>query len=122
MTTYCDKSNEELQEEGINYSVAFCYLNGPLLEGKGLCQAYAYAYQLLCQRAGLWCVCDSNDMHCWNLVMLDNCLTYYVDPTWCDDHYLDEGYDPAYFLLTQKQFEDTHDTTNTDWVATGTPL
>ncbi|MBQ7580640.1 MAG: hypothetical protein IJU39_04955 [Clostridia bacterium] len=121
-TTYLDKTDEELQEEGINFDYAYCYLNGPLLDGEGLCQAYAYAYQLLCQREGLWCVCDSGGVHCWNQVMLDNGLTYGVDPTWCDADYSDKGYDTDSFLLTQKELEDTHDTKGTHWVATGTPL
>lgn len=119
MTTYVDKSeNEELykNETGDQASWAYCYLNGPFLYGEGLCQAYAQAYQYLCNRAGLWCICTEGGCHMWNLVMLEDGLTYHVDLTWSDT----ENNFMAYFLLTQEEIEVNH--THEDkyeWCATG---
>ena len=68
--------------------VEYIYADGPILYGKGICQSYAYAYQWLCQNAGLWCTSCSGwagDLgHCWNVVKLDNGKTYYMDVTWAD--------------------------------------
>ncbi len=85
---------------------AYCYMNGPFLQGKGLCQAYAYAYQYLCKRAGLWCICTSGGCHCWNVVMLEDGSTYHVDITWADTW--DNEFNEYYFLLTQEELEKDH--------------
>ena len=77
-TEYVDKSDSEVP----NWS--WCYMNGVFLEGEGVCQAYAYAYQYLCHRAGLWSVTVSGNCHCWNMVQLENGATYHVDLTWAD--------------------------------------
>lgn len=76
--------------EMTEYSEEFDYLyaDGPLLYGKGMCQSYSFAYQLLCQIAELWCItCDgefNGISHTWNVIMLDDGLTYYMDLTRAD--------------------------------------
>ena len=69
------------------------HADGPLLYGKGICQSYAYAYQWLCQKAGLWNITCSGMAggigHCWNVVMLDDGQTYYMDLTWADGDQID---------------------------------
>lgn len=57
--------------------------------GKGVCDAYAYAYQALCEAAGLHCevvigfVDGEQDMHAWNIVKIGHYF-YHVDVTWDD--------------------------------------
>ncbi len=111
-TEYVDKSDSEIPDW------AWCYMNGPFLDGEGVCQAYAYAYQYLCHRAGLWCVTVSGDCHCWNIVQLENGDTYHVDLTWADSSIQFEDY----FLLTQEEIEFDHIPAEGEWVATGKPL
>ncbi len=35
------------------------------------CMAYSYAFQFLCDRAGIPCILVCNDVHMWNQVYLD---------------------------------------------------
>lgn len=104
MTVYYD------DEDGKAEDWSYCYMSGPLLEGKGLCQAYAQAYQYLCNRAGLWCICTGGKgygvAHSWNVVMLEDGSTYHVDVTWADSEY--QGFDESYFLLTEEEIEADH--------------
>lgn len=95
--------------------ISVLYANGPLLLGKGICQSYSYAYQWLCHRAGLWCVTCSGDCHCWNVIKLDNGLTYHVDLTWADS----SGNFERYFCLTQSEIEIDHTLCDGEWIADG---
>lgn len=65
------------------YSIYNAYII--LVEGYGVCQAYAYAYQLLLHSAGINCLYVTSDSmnHGWNLVELDG-EWYHVDVTWDD--------------------------------------
>lgn len=128
MTTYVDKSeNEELysHETGDRASWAYCYMNGPILYGEGVCQAYAYAYQYLCNRAGLWCITTtgysiSGVAHAWNIIMLEDGSTFHADLTWADAEEEKDGFDESYFLLTQAEIEVDHiHEEAADWAATG---
>lgn len=64
---------------------------GALVDGSCVCEGYARAFQLLCQRAGITCVCILGDSmadgeregHMWNAVRIDG-VWYYCDPTWND--------------------------------------
>lgn len=64
---------------------------GLLDKNKGVCQAYATLFQVLCSRIGVPCGCitglggDSSnmDLHMWNVVVLDK-KEYYVDVTFDD--------------------------------------
>lgn len=68
-------------------SMVMHHPEGVLLEGSGVCESYALAYQMLLQEAGI----DSmyvtgysrGESHAWNLVSLDGEWTY-IDTTWND--------------------------------------
>ncbi len=97
------------------------YADGPLLRGKGICQSYAYAYQWLCQRAGLWCITCSGygagEGHCWNVIMLDDGTTYYMDLTWEDSSKAKNGY--YYFMTYETCIATGHTIDKGEWIATG---
>ena len=105
------------------YSEEFEYLyaDGPLLYGKGMCQSYAFAYQWLCQTAGLWCItCKGSGIgvaHAWNVVMLDDGHTYYMDLTWEDDSSAEKG--KYYFMSYQDCIDTGHALDDGEWIATG---
>lgn len=84
---------------------------GVLLNGTGVCESYALAYQILLQEAGI----DSlyltgysrGESHAWNLVSLDG-QWYYIDTTWNDPKGGGaETHD--YFGLTDALFSRDHD-------------
>lgn len=102
------------------YDISYSYLNGPLLHGDAICQSYAFAYEYLCHRAGLWCVTVESTDHMWNLVRLEDGSTYHIDVTWCDDEIY--GFTKFYFLLTQEQIETDHYPMDGTWIATGEAL
>ncbi len=92
------------------------YADGPLLYGKGVCQAYAFAYQLLCQEAGLWCILCYGDNHAWNVVKPDDGLTYYMDLTWQDATTRRDYY---YFMSYEKCLATGHTLYDGEWIADG---
>ncbi|MBQ3151109.1 MAG: hypothetical protein IJB86_07710 [Clostridia bacterium] len=103
-TTYTDNDEKDYLLR-VNYDFSYSYMNGILLKGKGLCQAYAQAYQYLCHRAGLWNITVSGGNHEWNMVKLEDGSTYHVDVTWADGV---GGFDEYYFLMTQEEAEYDH--------------
>lgn len=117
ITEYEDKSdfNNDPKTPEAEKNWSYCYADGPLLYGEGVCQAYSYAYQWICHRAGLWCVTCSGDCHCWNVIMLDDGSTYHVDLTWCDGSDNFNGY----FCLTQEEIEVDHTLYEGEWIANG---
>lgn len=61
---------------------------GPLVEKRGICSGFAWAFKTLMDEANVECVCISGYLkdcpgigHMWNLVKLDGQF-YHVDPTW----------------------------------------
>lgn len=92
-----------------------------LLNGRSVCQGYAKAFQLLCQRAQIPAFLVTGKVngqgHAWNMVCVDGAW-YYVDPTWGDASYRqeEEGYSqsayPAvnydYFCVTTEQISRSH--------------
>lgn len=56
---------------------------GALIDGSGVCEAYAEAFKLLCDTAGIPCISVYSNDHEWNAVKLDG-NWYYVDVTWID--------------------------------------
>lgn len=64
---------------------------GALVDGKCVCEGYARAFQLMCEKAGIDSVCILGDStangktegHMWNAVRIDG-VWYYCDPTWND--------------------------------------
>lgn len=89
---------------------------GVLVLGYGVCQGYAEATQMLCEKAGLTCQVvhgEANSLeqwggHAWNLVQI-NGKWYHLDTTW-DDPTPDRGnrieYD--YFNLTDEEIGADH--------------
>lgn len=86
-----------------------------LLLGKGVCDAYAYAYQALCESAGLYCDVISGKTpgsdfligHAWNIVRVGKNY-YHVDVTWDDPDKEEDGFDRCYyyFMLSDKALEE----------------
>ncbi len=97
----------------------YIYADGPILYGKGICQSYAYAYQWLCQKAGLWCITCGGMAggigHCWNVVKLDDGKTYYMDLTWADGvnnpHY--------YYFMSHTKCLQSRTIDEGEWIADG---
>jgi len=70
----------------------------------GCCMAYSYAFQFLCDRAGIPCVLVCNDIHMWNQVYLDG-KWWLVDVTASDAgdetaHRESSNYSPFYDIDT----------------------
>lgn len=91
-------------------SYTYYYANGVLLEGTGVCQSYALAYDLLLHEIGIESVYLSGTAngvsHAWNLVKLDG-NWYHVDCTWDDP--VGGGYERhSYFGLTDEQMALDH--------------
>lgn len=83
---------------------------------KGVCNAYAAAFKLMCDRYGIPCVhlsgATTAGNHAWNYVQMEDGIWYAVDPTWSDG----ETIDYSYFLVgkdsenrTGDPFGATHD-------------
>ncbi|MBP2619948.1 transglutaminase domain-containing protein [Streptococcus panodentis] len=99
------RSDEETKQMGdivqndLNGKYASAWdASGVLLEGTGVCQSYAVAFNALAQEAGLNSLYVSGDVntgdkHAWNLVKIDG-QWLVVDVTWNDD-----DKDPNQFLL-----------------------
>ena len=91
-------------------SYTYYYANGVLLEGAGVCQSYALAYDLLLHEIGVESVYLSGTAngvsHAWNLVKLDGSW-YHVDCTWDDP--IGGSYERhSYFGLTDEQMALDH--------------
>ncbi len=94
------------------------YADGVLLRGTGVCQSYAYAYDMLLKEIGMESIyltgfagssSDPNDpggYHGWNLVKMDG-EWYHVDCTWDDPGY--GGHENhSYFGLTDEMISKDH--------------
>ena len=65
---------------------------GALLDGRAVCDGYAKAFKLLCDRAGIPCVIVAgnaqqggrDEPHAWNYVQMEDGAWYAVDVTWDD--------------------------------------
>lgn len=110
-----------------DYSMSLPAIAAPygIITGQMICQGYAEAYQILCQRADLWCRTVSGESdgmsHAWNLIWLDS-GTYHVDITWADEQG-ESGSEEwmRYFMLTQEKILSDHIISD-ETVATGSPL
>lgn len=60
-----------------------------------VCEGYAKAFKLICDKMNIPCVLVSSKTHMWNAVKMDDDEWYYVDLTW-DDSNNEPSYD--YFL------------------------
>lgn len=61
---------------------------GALLNGSAVCEGYAEALKLICDRERIPCITvvgsGNGDAHKWNYVQMDDGLWYMVDTTWND--------------------------------------
>ena len=65
---------------------------GALIDGRAVCDGYAKAFYLLCEREGIPCVIvagvakqnGKSEPHAWNYVQMEDGLWYGVDTTWDD--------------------------------------
>jgi hypothetical protein len=73
--------SEETEERGIPYHAHNAY--GVLIEGEGVCSAYAEAMAFLLLAAGLEAHIVYGSGHAWNIVRIDNAF-YHLDPGWND--------------------------------------
>lgn len=75
------------------------------IEGEGVCESYARAYQLLCTYYGINNIFVKGNSHAWNIIQLDDGLYYNVDCTWDDS-----GDTPVYkyFAAGTDSFYKTH--------------
>jgi hypothetical protein len=67
----------------------FCYsAYGALVDGKAVCEGYAEAFKLLCDREGLPCLTvvgtGNGGAHKWNMVQMEDGEWYTLDATWDD--------------------------------------
>lgn len=88
--------------------------DGPLLNGKALCEGYSKAFAYLCQSVGIECICvegSSEGDHMWNMIKLED-KWYHIDVTFDDPvgYGAEPGYD--YFCVTSKKILSTHELDN----------
>lgn len=84
---------------------------GPLVEKRGICGGFAWAFKRLMDAAGIPCLCvegylreDQRVGHMWNLVKLDG-QYYHVDPT---STIQEEGVYIRYFMRPDSFMKATH--------------
>ena len=83
---------------------------GALVDGKAVCEGYARAFQLLCNKANIDCVLLSgtadSDNHAWNGVKIGGDW-YQIDVTWDDvDDFIYDSHE--YFNLTDSLMYEEH--------------
>ena len=96
LTTY--KSDKE--------GALYCYsAYGCMVDRQSVCEGYAEAFKLLCERNGIDCILVTGnavhsgkiEAHMWNYVRMDDGEWYAVDPTWNDAADIYGNY--SYFLI-----------------------
>lgn len=76
--------------DSVTYDLYATYAHEPvgsLLYGRAVCEGYAEAFKLLCDRFNIPCICivgDAGGAHMWNAVQMDDGVFYLVDVTWGD--------------------------------------
>lgn len=73
-----------------DYSGLYCSAEGMLARGKGTCEAYHRAYEMLLKRAGISYGRMEGNGHVWTAVKMDG-EWYQVDVTWDDNGYAEKG-------------------------------
>lgn len=75
-------------ETNPNYGPMAHQPTGALLNGSAVCEGYAEALKLICDREGIPCITavgvGDGGAHKWNYVQMDDGLWYLVDVTWND--------------------------------------
>ena len=84
---------------------------GALVDGNAVCEGYARAFQLLCNKANIDCVMVSgtvdNTNHAWNCVKVDG-EWYQIDVTWNDTDGEKDYLQNDYFNLTDSLMYEDH--------------
>lgn len=91
---------------------------GALLNGTCVCEGFAKAYQFLCEKVGLDCICVSGSAthtsggtegHAWNIVKI-NGYYHHVDVTWDNQYGGDDSDVPnySYFGLSDDEIAENH--------------
>ena len=57
---------------------------GALVEKKSVCEGYAKAFKLACEKLNIPCQLVASDTHMWNYIMMDDGAWYMVDVTFDD--------------------------------------
>lgn len=107
MTSY-DEGDENAQVDGVSVHSPYAIIK----HGKGVCQAYASLFQLVCEKAKIPCRYRTgratrpdglSELHAWNLVLVEG-TWWGVDATWGDPVFRDGHVDPDHvnydYLLT----------------------
>lgn len=85
---------------------------GVLLEGEGVCESYAKAFQLILNYCGIenvFVTGYAGEPHAWNLVQLENGKWYWYDLTWDDQPKWMLGVRHNYFCLSSVDYVDWQD-------------
>ncbi len=104
----CKYDDAAAQTENIEGNENDAY--GALVDGKAVCEGYARAFQLLCNKANIDCVLLSgtadSDNHAWNGVKIGGDW-YQIDVTWDDvDDFIYDSHE--YFNLTDSLMYEEH--------------
>lgn len=103
----CVYDDTAAQAEGVVGNENDAY--GALVEQRAVCEGYARAFKLLCNKLGIECVnitgTAENRAHQWNCANIDG-EWYHVDTTWNDSE--GEWTKNDYFNLTDEQIEKDH--------------
>ncbi len=71
-----------------NYGPKAHHPTGALIYGASVCEGYAEAFKLICDREGIPCITvlgyGNGGAHKWNYVKMDDGLWYLLDATWGD--------------------------------------
>ena len=92
----------ESEDETVMKADSKNVINVPLFTGKGtfVCEGYAKAFKILCDRFGIGCAlvsgngmtsASSGGPHMWNYVRMPDGKWYGVDATWDDGYFLQDG-------------------------------
>ncbi len=105
----CEYDYEAAETEGISNNENDAY--GVFVDKKAVCEGYARAFQLLCNRLGIDCVNVAGDgdgePHQWNCALIDG-EWYYVDVTWNDSSKECDFPIYNYFNTPPKTFNENH--------------
>ena len=104
----CDYDEEAAESEEVQGNENDAY--GALVDGKAVCEGYARAFQLLCNKANIDSVLLSgiadSDNHAWNGVKIGGDW-YQIDVTWDDvDDFIYDSHE--YFNLTDSLMYEEH--------------
>ncbi len=107
--------------ETVVYDLGATYAHEPygsLIDGRAVCEGYAEAFKLFCDRFNIPCVLvlgvGNTEDHMWNYVQMEDGKWYAVDVTWDDTpsqtryHYFLVGSDSIVVHSTKKTFFDNH--------------